>query len=447
MPDILIVEDDFRMRSLLVELLERDGYTVNAARDGRGAVTALREHSYDVVLTDLKIPRGDGMDILACSNEVNSNTPVIVITAYATVNSAVEAMKKGAYDYIQKPFDPDELLLLVKRAVDYRKLIDENIRLSTELKNCIGDEFVGISKGITKTKKLVAKVAPFDTTVLIQGETGSGKEMVARLIHRLSKRSSEKFLPVNCAALSETLLEAELFGYEKGAFTGATQQKKGLFEAIRGGTIFLDEINNASQSVQIKLLRVLQDGTIMRVGGVEPFEVDIRILAASNSDLKKEVETGKFRKDLLYRLNVTIIDIPPLRNRKDDIPILAYHFLNKYNQRFSRKIKAFHPDTMELLINYSWPGNVRELENVVEHAVIITQSQQDISPEHLSMDIRKGQQSILPAPPSFMRLDDMEQTLIQQALLISNGHKAQAAKALGISTATLWRKLKKLRIG
>ncbi|GBE00657.1 transcriptional regulatory protein ZraR [bacterium BMS3Bbin05] len=185
----------------------------------------------------------------------------------------------------------------------------------------------------------------------------------------------------------------------------------------------------------------------MRVGGVEPFEVDIRILAASNSDLKKEVETGKFRKDLLYRLNVTIIDIPPLRNRKDDIPILAYHFLNKYNQRFSRKIKAFRPDTMELLLNYSWPGNVRELENVVEHAVIITQPQQDIAPEHLSMDIRKGQQSVLPVPSSFMRLDDMEQTLIQQALLMSNGHKAQAAKALGISTATLWRKLKKLRIG
>lgn len=445
MPKILIVEDDLRMRLLVKELLEKEGYTITATGDGKDATVLLREHFFDVVITDLKMPHTNGMDVLTYSKEVNSDTPVIVMTAYATVDSAVKAMKNGAYDYVQKPFDPDELLLVVRRAVDYRKLIDENIRLSAALESCMSDEFVGMSNGAVRIKKLVEKVAPFDTTVLIQGETGSGKEMVARLIHRLSRRASERFMVVNCGALTETLLEAELFGYERGAFTGATQMKRGLFEAADGGAIFLDEINNASQSMQMKLLRVLQDGMIMRVGGVDPIEVDVRVIAASNVDLKAQVGNGRFRRDLLYRLNVVTIDVPPLRSRRDDIPLLATHFLNRYCQRFSKEINGFSPDALKMLMDYSWSGNVRELENAVEHSVIMAKSKKSITPESLPEDIKKQQKGI-PSSTASMRIDEVEQSLIQQALLTFNGQKAKVAEALGISVSTLWRKLKKLHI-
>ncbi|GAB4412837.1 MAG: sigma-54 dependent transcriptional regulator [Thermodesulfovibrionales bacterium] len=445
-PDILIVEDDLRMRLLLNQLLENEGYATTVAENGRDAITLLKEHFFDVVLTDLKFPDADGMDILTSSREVNPDTPVIVITAYATVDSAVRAMKNGAYDYVQKPFDPEELLLVVKRAIDYRRLIDENIRLSAALESCRGDEFVGRSHSIVRIKKFVEKVAPFDATVLIQGETGSGKEMVARLIHRMSRRASEMFLAINCGALTETLLEAELFGYERGAFTGAIQAKRGIFETADGGTIFLDEINNASQSMQMKLLRVLQDATIMRVGGTEPAKVNVRVIVASNVDLKAMVKEGKFRRDLFYRLNVVTIDVPPLRDRKDDIPLLATHFLNKYSQRFSKEIKGFDPDALKMLLDYPWPGNVRELENAVEHAIIMARPKTSITPESLPDDIRKKRQGSPANYAASMRLAEVERSLIQQAMLTFNSQKTKVAEALGISTSTLWRKLKKLNI-
>ncbi len=445
-PKILIVEDDLRMSQLFKELLEKEGYSVAVSGDGSDAIILLKEHSFDVVLTDLKMPSIDGMNVLAYSKETNPETPVIVITAYATVDSAVEALKRGAYDYIQKPFDPDELLLVVKRAVDYRRLINENIRLSTALEGCIGYGLVGMSKGIVRVQRLVENVSPFDTTVLLQGETGTGKEMVAQLIHRLSSRAAEKFLAVNCGALTETLLEAELFGYEQGAFTGATRRKRGLFEAANRGTIFLDEIDNASQSMQMKLLRVLQDGMMMKVGGIEPVAVDVRVIAASNVDLKAEVENGRFRRDLFYRLNVVTINIPPLRSRRDDIQLLAYHFLNKYCRRHSKEIKGFHQDTIEILMDYPWPGNVRELENAIEHSVIMSKSIQAITPESLPEDIRKRQQIAVPSYTASLRLDEMERSLIQRALSAFKGQKAKAAEALGISVSTLWRKLKKFQL-
>jgi len=305
MVNVLVVEDDPRMRPLIAGLLKREGYSVSLSEDGTAALAQLDEKAFDLVLTDLRIPRGDGLEILTRSREVDPNTPVIVMTGYASVSSAVQAMKAGAYDYLQKPFEPDQLLLIVKRAVEYRALVNENIRLSAALETCGSDEFVGSSKSVVRIKELVQKVAPFDSSVLIQGETGTGKEMVARLIHKLSDRSAEKFLPVDCGALTESLLEAELFGYEKGAFTGAFEKKRGLFEAAEKGTLFLDEINNASPSVQMKLLRVLQDGNVMRVGGIEPFQVDVRVITASNIDLKSEVEKGRFRNDLFYRLRTT----------------------------------------------------------------------------------------------------------------------------------------------
>jgi len=445
MPDILIIEDDIRMRSLLREILEREGYTTAVAENGRDAIALLKEGLFNVVLTDLRMPDVDGMEILNYSKEVNPDTPVIVITAYASIDSAVRAMKNGAYDYIEKPFDPDELMVVVKKAFDYRRLIDENIRLSVALESCTGDELVGASNGILKVKKLAERVAPFDATVLIYGETGSGKEMVARLIHRMSRRAAERFMAINCGALTETLLEAELFGYERGAFTGATQAKSGIFEAADGGTIFLDEINNASPSMQMKLLRVLQDGTIMRVGGTEAVRVNVRVIVASNADLKAMVKEGRFRRDLFYRLNVITINVPPLRDRRDDIPLLATHFLNKYCLRFSKEIRGFSPDALKILLDYPWPGNVRELENAVEHAVIMAQPKTSITPESLPEDIRKKKVTASPNRVS-MRLDEVERSMIQEAMLAFNGQKNRVAEALGISTSTLWRKLRKFQL-
>jgi DNA-binding NtrC family response regulator len=443
---ILVVEDDIRMRSLIAELLRREGYSVSLAEDGTAAIIQLDEKSFDLVLTDLKFPQGDGMEVLIRSREVDPNVPVIIMTGYATVSSAVQAMKEGAYDYLQKPFEPDELLLVVKRAAEYRALIKENIRLSAELETCASDEFVGSSKSVIGIREMVQRVAPFDSTVLIVGETGTGKEMVASLIHKLSNRSAEKFLPVDCGALTESLLEAELFGYEKGAFTGAVEKKRGLFEAAGNGTLFLDEISNASPSVQMKLLRVLQDGKVMRVGGVEPFQVDVRVIVASNIDLKSEVEKGSFRSDLFYRLNVTQIDVPPLRDRPEDIPLLAYHFLNKYSVRFGKKVNGLHASTLKALVRYQWPGNVRELENAIEHAVIMAQEGKAITTDRLPETIRSSHRNAIPSRKSTLRLDELELSTIKSALQVYEGNRKRVAEALGISVPTLWRKLKKFQL-
>ena len=443
---VLIVEDDFRMRGFVKELLEKQGYRVTASPDGKNAIPLIREHAFDVILTDLKMPDVDGMDVLSCAKEESPLTPVVMFTGYATVDSAVDAMKKGAYDYIEKPFEPDILLLTVKRAAEYHRLVDENLKLSIELERSFGLDFVGSARAITELKEMVEKVAPLDTTVLIQGETGTGKEMIAKLIHRHSSRIEEKLLPINCGALPDTLIEAELFGYEKGSFTGASSQKKGLFEAANGGTIFLDEINNASQSLQIKLLRVLQEGNFMRVGGVKPVTVDVRVIAASNTDLAKETAEGTFRKDLFYRLNVITLSVPPLRDRRNDIPCLAHHFLSKYRKRFSKEVNSFSPQVMTALAEYPWPGNVRELENCIEHAVVV-ESSKEITLRSIPKEILKARRNADPfEEPGVFRLEETEKLLIQKALLAFDGQKAKAAEALGISITTLWRKLRKLNM-
>lgn len=443
--DFLVVEDDQRMRELLRELFEREGYFVETASDGSRAFELLQGKAFDIIITDLKMPDVDGMAVLEKAKETQPDALVIVITAYGTVESAVEAMKLGAYDYITKPFDPERLMLIIKRAVEYRRLARENLRLSTQLETCMAEEIIGTSPSITEVRRLIEKIAPLDTTVVIEGETGTGKSLVARLIHRMSKRSTEKFLSINCGALTETLLESELFGHEKGAFTGATRQKSGLFEAAHRGTLFLDEINNASPNMQIKLLKAIEEGKVFRIGSTEPVTVDVRIIAASNVPLKKEVEAGRFRKDLYFRLKVVTITIPPLRERRSDIPLLAYHFLRRFSQKFQKPVEGFTTEAMNILMDYDWPGNVRELEFAIERAVILEQSER-ITPQSLSeikSSTRSFQQNI---SGRIVTIEEMERELIKECLRRFNGKKELCAKALGISQATLWRKIKRYNI-
>lgn len=442
--DFLIVEDDQRMRELLEELLLREGYNVEKAGDGSNAFDALHRKAFDIVITDLRMPDADGISILQKTKELYPDSLVIVITAYGTVESAIEAMRLGAYDYIQKPFDPDRLMLTIKKAVDYRRLARENLRLSTQLETCMAEELIGTSPVMIEVRRLIEKIAPLDTTVVIEGETGTGKSLIARTIHRMSKRSTEKFLSINCGALTETLLESELFGHEKGAFTGAIRQKPGLFEAAHRGTLFLDEINNASPNLQIKLLKAIEEGKIFRVGSTEPVSVDVRIIAASNVPLKNEVDAGRFRNDLYFRLKVVTINLPSLRERGDDIPLLAYHFLRRYAQKFQKDIKGFTTEAMNSLINYDWPGNVRELEFAIERAVILEQTEK-ITPQSLPPEI-KGSSKPVKAATRIMKIEDMERELIKECLRQFNGKKELCAKTLGISTATLWRKIKKYNL-
>jgi len=442
--EILVVDDDLRMRQLIGEILTDEGYDVSLVGDGREALLLLKEKEFDVVITDLKMPYVDGIEILSFVRKVQPDCPVVLVTAHGSVESAIEAMKNGAYDYLQKPFDPEELQILVARAVERRWLYHENKKLSEEVRKLSGDDFVGNSRVISEMKGLVEKVAPLDTTVLIQGETGTGKELVAKMIHRRSRRAQGVFLPVHCGALAETLLESELFGHEAGAFTGALAEKKGLFETAGGGTIFLDEINSTTPALQVKLLRVLQEGMVLRVGSAKPRSVDARVIAAANLDLGEEVAAGRFRKDLLYRLNVVTVRIPSLKERRDDIPLLAYHFLRRFTAKFGKTIESFSPPVMEALMAYAWPGNVRELENVVERAVIM-EIGKEITLKSLVDELQGG--SVDPfSCIGLMRLDEMEKFLIDRTLRLLDGQKAKTAEALGIDGTTLWRKMKKYGI-
>lgn len=443
-PKILVVDDDLRMRQLISDVLKEEDITPLLIDDSREALRIINDQHVDIVITDLKMPHVDGIGVLARAKEVNPDALVIVVTGYGTIESAIEAMKKGAYDYIQKPFEPDEFLMLFRRAREHVQLVRENRQLLREIEGCKYDEIIGTSKATSDVKELIARIAPFDTTVLVQGETGTGKELVARLIHEGSKRRNKRFLPVNCAALSESLLEAELFGHEKGAFTGAEMQKKGLFESVQGGTIVLDEMNATSTNFQVKLLRVLQEGTLLRVGGTEPIKVDVRIIATSNVPLEKEVAAGRFRRDLFYRLNVVTVEIPPLRKRKEDIPSLAYYFLGKYANKHNKKVHGIATEVLKRLIDYSWPGNVRELENVIERAVIMEGSD-ELQFVHLPKDSRRDL-DYQDMCSGLMSIDDMEKILIQRTLESLQGQKVKAAEVLGISTTSLWRKIKKYHL-
>jgi DNA-binding NtrC family response regulator len=380
------------------------------------------------------------MEILEKAKLANPDCLVILITGYGTVESAVEAIKKGAWDYVQKPFEPDELLLIVQRAVEHLRLLQENRRLRRQVENCQGDELIGTSRNMAELKTLVGRVAPFDTTILIQGETGTGKELVARLIHRWSTRREQRFLPVNCAALPESLLESELFGHVQGAFTGAERDRPGLFEAVDKGTLFLDEINSTSPGFQVKLLRVLQDGAFLKVGGRETHKVDVRIVAATNIPLEKEVEAGRFRSDLFYRLNVVTVDIPPLREHTEDIPLLAHHFLAKYGAKYGKSVQGIGADALARLRVYAWPGNIRELENVLERAVIMVDGT-ELRAAHLPRLTPDDSRESLDT--GLISISEMEKNLIAKTLRATGGHRGKAAEALEISPVSLWRKIKK----
>ncbi len=441
--NILIVDDEESMRELLTAVLEEEGYITKAVSRGEEALEEVGKGDFDLVIMDMKLPRMSGIEALQEIKEIKSELTVVLITAYASVDSAVKAMKLGAYDYLTKPFDVDELKMLVEKIFERRNLIEENIYLKQELKGRYEfHNIIGQSAKMQEVFNLIDMVAPTVANVIIYGESGTGKELIARAIHEHSPRKDKPFVTVNCTAIPENLLESELFGHEKGSFTGATSRREGKFKLADGGTIFLDEIGEMSLAMQPKLLRVLQERKFERVGGTEVIEVDVRLVAATNKNLEEAVKEGKFREDLFYRLDVVPIHLPPLRERKEDIPLLAEHFLEKYNRLNSRQIRKISPEAMGLLVNYHWPGNIRELENTIERAVIIARGE-TILPEYLPLSVqsssRKKSENELEVG---MSLKEAEGLLIQKTLEEVGGNKSQAAKVLGITRQTLRNKMR-----
>jgi two-component system, NtrC family, response regulator HydG len=439
-PTILVVDDDESNRVTLERLLGREGYEVTHASTGREAMERLRAHPADLVLTDLKMPGMTGIDLLKAVRTLDPDVEVVVMTAYGTVETAVEAMKEGAYDFVAKPLKRLELVTTVRKALEKRGLQVENRRLREQLAEVGEGEVVGQSDAMRALLAEVEQVAPADATVLLTGESGTGKGRIARTLHQLSRRRDRRFVTVNCAAIPESLLESELFGYERGAFTGATQRKEGRFDLARGGTLFLDEITEMTPSVQVKLLRVLQEGEYERVGGTETLRADVRVIAASNRDIEKEVDEGRLRKDLFYRLNVIRLEIPPLRDRYDDVPLLAQHFLVKFNRKNGTSLAGFTPDALEALSAWSWPGNVRELENAIERAVVLCREDR-IDLDDLPAAIRKGRGSRQRVGFEVgTPLKYVERRMIEETLRSTGGDKVLAASLLGITARTIYRR-------
>jgi len=388
---LLIVDDEPNIRRVLSAVFAKAGYEIFTAENGKKALDVIStEPSLDVMLCDLVMPDLNGVEVLKSAKEINPRLSVVMITAHGTIKTAVDAMKLGAFDYITKPFDMDEIKLIVKNAFERSRLLTENIQLKQELQSRYRfDGIVGASRKMQEVFKIVERVAGSNATVLIRGESGTGKELIARAIHYNSTRHDKPFIAVSCAALPETLLESELFGYEKGAFTGAVGQKAGRFELAHHGTLFLDEIPDISPAMQVKMLRVLQEREFERVGGTKPVRVDVRLLAATNRDLEQAVANGEFRPDLYYRLQVIQIFLPPLRERKEDIPTLVEHFIEKFNQENGKNVKFASPEAMDLLMKYNWPGNIRELENAIERGVVLADADSDvITPDLLPVSVQ-----------------------------------------------------------
>ncbi len=452
-PKIMVIDDEKNYLILLETLLTDEGYEVLTFSDPELALAFLDEDEVDVIITDVRMPNLSGQEVLEIIKKKHPHIPVIIMTAYGTVDGAVEAMKCGAFDYLNKPFSNDELLLTVQKAVKLSFAEKQNLILKKALweKHDIKN-IVGKSKAIRDVLDIVKRVAQSDINVLITGESGTGKELIAKSIHYLSNRKDGPFVVVNCGALNPNLLESELFGHEKGSFTGATYTKKGRFELAHKGTLFLDEIGELPVELQVKLLRFIQEKNFERVGGTEPIKVDVRIIAATNKDLKEAVKNKEFREDLYYRLNVVNIHLPPLRERPEDIPLLAAHFLKIYSEKNKKKIKGFTSKAMEFLMYYKWPGNVRELENVIERAVVLCQKDV-IDYEDLPSELKNEEEhfkTILDfLPPEInlnQTLEKLEAALIKRALVKSNFVQSQAAKMLGISKSLLQYKLKKYNI-
>ncbi|MDA8090819.1 MAG: sigma-54 dependent transcriptional regulator [Nitrospiraceae bacterium] len=443
---ILIVEDRESMAGMLKATLEGEGFRAVTAGDATLALKKLKEERIDLVLTDLKLPGKNGIEVLRASREDDALRPVIVMTAYGSIEGAVQAMRLGAYDFITKPFDTEHLTLLIKRALENQRMVTENILLKEELGHKFMPVIIGKSPSIEDVAQKLRRVAPVKSTVLLLGESGTGKELFARAIHSLSPRSGYAFVAINCAAIPDKLLETELFGYEKGAFTGADRTKPGKLELAHMGTVFLDEVGELDLSLQAKLLRVLQEGEIERVGGAGPIKIDVRVVAASNKDIEKEVQEKKFREDLYYRLNVFPISIPPLRKRRDDIPLLASYFVTKYASEIKSGEKKISPEALLALSEGYWKGNVRELENTIERAVILCDGD-TIKPEHLCLNpCAPPEEPLNPDGPleeiSRQAQKTAETERIRHALAASKGNKTRAAEALKVSYKTLLTKIK-----
>jgi DNA-binding NtrC family response regulator len=441
---ILVVDDESIARDNVAYILEKGGYDVLTAADGNAAIAMLEEQEFDLVLTDLRMSGQDGFAVLEATNKLWPETEVIVITGYASVDTAVEAIQKGAYHYLAKPVKMDEMLLLVQKALEKRSLRREISDLRKKMSVQSGvNRIIGRSARTQRLRETITQVAQLDCNVLIQGETGTGKELVAHIIHELSPRGEKRFVAFNCGAFTEELIASELFGYEKGAFTGASQTKKGLLELAEGGTVFFDEVGELSLPMQVKLLRVLQERTLMRVGGNEELSIDVRILAATNKDLKREAEEGAFRLDLFYRLDVLTIQVPPLAERKEDIPLLINYFLAKHTPE-NTEAPRLSQEVGQRLQEYEFPGNIRELENIAQRLLLRAEGSAVIEPNHLIEDIRLT--SVVPSrvtKPIWLSLEEKEKSYILEVLDEVEGNKSKAAKILNIDRVSLWRKIKR----
>ncbi|MEM9175733.1 MAG: sigma-54 dependent transcriptional regulator [Myxococcota bacterium] len=449
---ILVVDDEQSMREFLEIFLRREGYAVSTASDVDTAIAHLETEDIDLVITDMQMPEKTGLDLILAAREISPETVSIVVTAFGSTDSAISAMKEGAYDYLTKPFKVDELSIVIEKALEKKLLSNENERLRQELRSQSRDRnILGSSRVMQEVFDLIAQVAETKTNVLVSGESGTGKELVARAIHEQSARANEPFVAINCGAIPENLLESELFGHVKGAFTGAVQTKEGLFEAATGGTLFLDEIGELSQPLQVKLLRALQEKSIRRVGDTVDRKIDVRIVSATNRRLEEEVAEGRFREDVYYRLNVIQLQLPPLREREEDIPLLAQHFIRRFSEELGKEVEGMDGEAYDLLASYAFPGNVRELENLIERAVALARGPV-IGPELLPPTVL--QPSVSPTTPRVTAegvdletlVADYERTLLEEALVQSKGVKKQAARLLGISFRSFRYRLEKLGI-
>lgn len=449
-PVVLVVEDDQNMRDLIAEVLSGSpmDFDIVCMENAHLAMEYLEDAPVAVVVTDLKMPGASGLDLLEFAIALDSSIQVVMVTGHATVESAVSALKHGSYDYLRKPFDNVELLCTVERALQHYNLHNENQRLKERQRQLSETgSLIGSSSSMAKVRKLIDAAAAYDCSVLITGESGCGKELVARQLQQQSNRKNKSFVAINCAAIPENLIESELFGYRKGAFTGADRNKSGLFEEANHGTLFLDEINNASLNLQAKLLRVLQDGSFYPMGETTPVEVDVRVLAASNKNISDLIAKGAFREDLYYRLMIVEIPVPPLRERRDDIPLLAYYFLNKHSSRLDKPVKAITTEVLGALLRFDWPGNVRELENMIQRMIIMAENDKismDVLPQTLNGDKVAPMKSLDYVSPQ--SLEEVEAYFIRKTLRECKGDRALAASILGIDKSTLWRKIKRYNL-
>jgi DNA-binding NtrC family response regulator len=443
---ILIVDDEKPIRDSLKMVLSEEGYTTDVAGDGEEAFQKIQETAYDVVLTDIKMPKFDGIQLLEAASKITPETFFIIMTAYASVKTAIDALRQGAYDYFIKPVEFDDVILKVKRLVEYKKLAAENKILRQKISSDTGfTNLIGKSEPMKKVFSIIMQVAPTNSNVLIYGKSGTGKELVAKAIHHNSLRKDKIFLPINCGAISENLIESELFGHKKGSFTGATEEKQGLFKVADGGTLFLDEIGELPLNLQVKLLRAIEDREFLPVGGVKPVSTDVRIIAATNQDLFERTKTNEFREDLYYRLNVVEIKLPTLNERKDDIPLLVNYFIEKFSKEMGKKVLGVNNETMKLLLSHDWRGGVRELENVIERALIFATTEY-ITVNDLAEHLRIGNISEGYPFPLKDAIKDFEREHILMTIRKFDYNKEEAAKALEIGLSSLYRKMDELGI-